>query len=50
MEDIKRQLIEDKLSRSLLEITEEGSFMFEKIDSFVALSRENTSVECTWEL
>jgi hypothetical protein len=43
MEDEEQQ-IRDELSRSYLEITEEESFMFENIDSFVALSRENTSV------
>jgi hypothetical protein len=36
--------IRDELSRSYLEITEEESFMFDNIDSFVALSRENTII------
>jgi hypothetical protein len=44
MEDMKRQLILDELGEDCLEIAKEGSFMFENIDSFVALSRENTSV------
>jgi hypothetical protein len=43
MVDKERQ-IRDKLSRTYLHITKEVSFMFENIDSFVALSRENTSV------
>jgi hypothetical protein len=46
MEDMKRQLIRDRLSEDhLVIIAKEGSFMFENIDSFVALSRDNTSVE-----
>jgi hypothetical protein len=37
--------IRDELSGDLIELSKEGSFMFDYIDSFVALSRENTSVE-----
>jgi hypothetical protein len=44
MED-KEMRIRDELSGSCLRITEERSFMFDDIDSFVALSRENTSVK-----
>jgi hypothetical protein len=43
MEDEEQQ-IRDELIGSCLHITEEGSFMFDNIDSFVALSRENTSI------
>jgi hypothetical protein len=46
MEDKEKQ-IRDELSRSrgYLEIAKEYPFMFDNIDSFVALSRENTSVK-----
>jgi hypothetical protein len=37
--------IRDELSDSDLEITKRRSFLFDNIDSFVALSRDNTSVE-----
>jgi hypothetical protein len=44
MEDVKEQ-IRDDLSDSELEITKRNAFIFDNIDSFVALSRDNTSVE-----
>jgi hypothetical protein len=43
MEDTEQQ-IRDELSRSDLRITNEESYMFEDIDLFLALSRENTSI------
>jgi hypothetical protein len=36
--------IRNQLSEDYLQIAEERSFIFENIDSFVALSRENTTV------
>jgi hypothetical protein len=44
MEDIKER-IRFELSESYLEITKEDPSMFDNIDSFVALSRENTRVQ-----
>ena len=38
------QQIRNELSRKCLYITKEGSFMFDNIDLFVALSEGNTSV------
>jgi hypothetical protein len=43
MEDEEKQ-IRDKLSVSTLEISKENAFLFQNIDSFVALSRENSVV------
>jgi hypothetical protein len=43
MEDEEKQ-IRDELSVSTLEISKENVFLFHNIDSFVALSRENTIV------
>jgi hypothetical protein len=43
MED-EQQQIRDELSRDYIEIRKGRSFMFDNIDSFVALSRENTTV------
>jgi hypothetical protein len=44
MEDEEQQ-VRNELSRDYLRIREEGSFMFDNIDSFIALSRDNTSVD-----
>jgi hypothetical protein len=54
MEDVEQQ-IRDELSGSSLSIAKEESFMFDSIDCFVALSRENTTVKKVmlqwwWEL
>jgi hypothetical protein len=43
MEDEEEQ-VRGELSIPVLEITKEFAFMFDNIDSFVALSRENTIV------
>jgi hypothetical protein len=43
MED-KEQQIRNELSRDILYLGKNGSFMFDNIDSFVALSRDNTRV------
>jgi hypothetical protein len=43
MED-KKKHIRNELSRSYMSMAKEGSFMFDNIDSFVALSREKTNV------
>jgi hypothetical protein len=40
----KEEQIQDELSRTYLDITKGGS-MFDNIDTFVALSRRNTSVK-----
>jgi hypothetical protein len=44
MEDEEKQ-VRDELSKITLEITKENAFMFQNIDSFVAMSRENTIVK-----
>jgi hypothetical protein len=44
MEDGEKQ-IRNELSKHYLNITKENVFMFDNIDSFVALSRDNTSVK-----
>jgi hypothetical protein len=44
MEDEENQ-IRAELSRDCLEITMEKSSMFDNVDSFVALSRENTTIK-----
>jgi hypothetical protein len=43
MEDVKKR-IRDELGEPELEIAKGRSFLFDNIDSFVALSRDNTSV------
>jgi hypothetical protein len=44
MEDVE-ELVREVLSYSDLEITKRSAFIFDNIDSFVALSRDNTSIE-----
>jgi hypothetical protein len=41
----KEEQIRDKLSGEYLEVSTGRSFLFDNIDSFVALSRDNTSIE-----
>jgi hypothetical protein len=43
MED-KEEHVRDELSSNLMRITKGDSFMFDNIDSFVTLSKENTSI------
>jgi hypothetical protein len=45
MEDEEQQVRNELNGDYLLSIREEGSFMFDNIDSFIALSRDNTSVD-----
>jgi hypothetical protein len=42
---IRDELVRDDLSSDYLILTKENAVMFDNIDSFVALSRENTSIE-----
>jgi hypothetical protein len=44
MEDEEKQ-VRNELSESCMSIAKEGSCMFDNIDSFVELSRENTSIK-----
>jgi hypothetical protein len=39
--EVKEKQVRDELSKIVLEIAKENAFMFDNIDSFVALSREN---------
>ena len=45
MEDKEEHYIRDELSRYNMRLTKGHSFMFDNIDSYVSLSRENSSVQ-----
>jgi hypothetical protein len=55
MEDVKEQIRDELSFNNFLEITKKGgtwrkakrnSFIFDNIDSYAALTRENTSIKC----